>query len=172
MQQLCLSNRLWCPTWKATLERHQACTDRGFRLTQAQTEITLKNARVTFLKIPPGVDPEFLERTESCSRIYGYRFRPKIRIYGKPIDEYKGNTLLLGLCRSWSTTASWNCPFYPYSWSLVGKQDLSAPTGCSTTWSNTWKSWQRQTLVVESGHPLQASSNQRRNSVAVITNGL
>ena len=34
--------------------------------------------------------PEFMEELLTRGRIYGYRFMPKERIYGKPIDEYKG----------------------------------------------------------------------------------
>ncbi|PKK89800.1 MAG: hypothetical protein CVV62_01290, partial [Tenericutes bacterium HGW-Tenericutes-7] len=37
--------------------------------------------------------PEFLDELESMGRIYGYRFRPKGRIYGKPIEQYKAQTL-------------------------------------------------------------------------------
>ncbi len=43
--------------------------DRGFRLTQAQTEIAL-HLCVTFLKIPPRVDPEFLEELNARSDLW------------------------------------------------------------------------------------------------------
>ncbi|MBF1703184.1 MAG: urocanate hydratase, partial [Streptococcus sanguinis] len=62
--------------------------DRGFRLTQAQTEIALKNAlRYIPKRFHEEVIPEFLEELKTRGRIYGYRWRPKERIYGKPIDE-------------------------------------------------------------------------------------
>ena len=32
-------------------------------------------------------------------RIYGYRFRPEGRIYGKPIEEYKGKCIEGKACR-------------------------------------------------------------------------
>ena len=35
--------------------------------------------------------PNSMEELSTRGRIYGYRFMPKERIYGKPIDEYKGN---------------------------------------------------------------------------------
>ena len=56
--------------------------DRGFRLTQAQTEIALKKTLcVTFLKIPPRVDPRISGRTKTRGRIYGYRFRQRSHLW-------------------------------------------------------------------------------------------
>lgn len=37
--------------------------------------------------------PEFTEELMTHGRIYGYRFRPEGRIYGKPIDEYNGKCI-------------------------------------------------------------------------------
>ena len=34
--------------------------------------------------------PEFMRELETRGRIYGYRFRPEGRIFGRPIDSYKG----------------------------------------------------------------------------------
>ena len=66
--------------------------DRGFRLTQEQTETALKNAlRYVPKKFHEEVIPEFLEELKTRGRIYAYRWRPNERIHGKPIDEYKGN---------------------------------------------------------------------------------
>lgn len=68
--------------------------DRGFRLTQSQTAVALKNA----LRYVPEqhhniLIPEFLEELQKHGRIYGYRFRPSGRIQALPIDTYKGNCL-------------------------------------------------------------------------------
>ena len=38
----------------------------------------------------PDLGPEFMEELTTRGRIYAYRYRPEGRIYGKPIDEYKG----------------------------------------------------------------------------------
>ena len=65
--------------------------DRGFTLTKEETELVLKNAlRYIPEELHEEVAPEFLEELITRGRIYGYRFRPKGKIYGKPIDEYKG----------------------------------------------------------------------------------
>ena len=68
--------------------------DRGFRLSKDQTKVALRNAlRYIPEEYHEELIPEFLEELTTRGRIYGYRFRPEGRIYGKPIDEYKGNCL-------------------------------------------------------------------------------
>ena len=55
------------PPEKATFQEGiRRAPDRGFRLTQAQTEIAPKTLCVTFLKIPPRVDPRISGRTENA----------------------------------------------------------------------------------------------------------
>ena len=36
---------------------------------------------------------EFAQELEERGRIYGYRFRPPGKLWGKPIYEYKGNCI-------------------------------------------------------------------------------
>lgn len=80
------------PKMPKFVEGIRRAPDRGFRLTQAQTEIALKNAlRYIPEKYHEELIPEFLEELTTRGRIYGYRFRPEGKLYGKPIDEYKGN---------------------------------------------------------------------------------
>ena len=68
--------------------------DRGFRLTKVQTRIALKNAlRYVPEELHAKLAPEFMEELTTRGRIYAYRYRPKERIYGKPIDQYKGKCL-------------------------------------------------------------------------------
>ncbi len=68
--------------------------DRGFRLTKAQTQLALRNAlRYVPEELHEKLAPEFLEELKTRGRIYAYRYRPEGRIYGKPIDEYKGNCI-------------------------------------------------------------------------------
>ena len=67
---------------------------REFTLTKRETEIALKNAlRYVPEELHEKLAPEFLEELLTRGRIYGYRFRPKESIYGKPIDEYKGKCI-------------------------------------------------------------------------------
>ena len=84
--------------------------DRGFRLSQSQTEIALKNAlRYIPEKYHQQLIPEFLEELTTRGRIYGYRFRPEGNLYGKPIGEYKGNCIEGKATSSLSNASSPKC---------------------------------------------------------------
>ena len=55
-------------------------------------------------------------------RIYGYRFRPEGRIYGKPIDEYKGKctegkAFQVMIDNNWTL----KLPLYPYELVTYGE---------------------------------------------------
>jgi len=68
--------------------------NRGFTLSQKEAELALKNAlRYVPEELHEKLAPEFMEELLTRGRIYGYRFRPKGRIWGHPIDEYKGNCM-------------------------------------------------------------------------------
>ena len=67
---------------------------REFNLSKRETEIALKNAlRYIPEEWHEELAPEFLEELFTRGRIYGYRFRSEGRIYGKPIEEYKGKCI-------------------------------------------------------------------------------
>ena len=82
------------PDYPEFAEGIRRAPDRGFRLTKAQTRIALKNAlRYVPEELHAKLAPEFMEELTTRGRIYAYRYRPKERIYGKPIDQYKGKCL-------------------------------------------------------------------------------
>ncbi len=107
--------------------------DRGLTLGRAETELALKNA----LRYVPEewhevLAPEFMEELLTRGRIYGYRFRPQERIWGRPIDDYKGKTVegrafQVMIDNNWTST--WPCT--PTSSSPTGKPARFARTGCS-----------------------------------------
>ena len=150
--------------------------DRGFRLTQAQTEIALKNAlRYIPKRFHEEVIPEFLEELKTRGRIYGYRWRPKERIYGKPIDEYKGKcTAAKAMQVMIDNNLSFEIALYPYELVTYGE------TGSvCANWMqyNLIKKYlevmtDHQTLVVESGHPLGLFKSKPEAPRVIITNGL
>ena len=150
--------------------------DRGFRLTQAQTEIALKNAlRYIPKRFHEEVIPEFLEELKTRGRIYGYRWRPKERIYGKPIDEYKGNcTAAKAMQVMIDNNLSFEIALYPYELVTYGE------TGSvCANWMqyNLIKKYlevmtDHQTLVVESGHPVGLFKSKPEAPRVIITNGL
>ena len=62
--------------------------------TKEQTKIALKNAlRYVPEELHEKLAPEFMEELTTRGRIYAYRYRPEGRIYGRPINEYKGKCL-------------------------------------------------------------------------------
>ena len=150
--------------------------DRGFRLNKQQTEIALRNA---LRYIPPQFHeqliPEFLEELKTRGRIYGYRFRPEGRIYGKPIDEYKGNCLDAKAMQVMiDNNLDFDVALYPYELVTYGE------TGSVC---HDWMQYRLikkylevmhddETLVMESGHPLGLFKSRKNSPRVIITNGL
>lgn len=150
--------------------------DRGFTLTKAQAELALKNAlRYIPEKYHAELAPEFMEELLTRGRIYGYRFRPERRIYGKSINEYKGNCME---GKAFQVMIDNNLDFdvalYPYELVTYGE------TGqvCQN-----WMQYRlimkylenitdEQTLVVESGHPLGLFRSSKKAPRVINTNGL
>lgn len=150
--------------------------DRGFRLSKSQTELALKNAlRYVPAEFHEQVIPEFLNELKTRGRIYGYRWYPKTRIYGKPIDEYKGQcTAAKAMQVMMDNNLDFDIALYPYELVTYGE------TGqvCSN-----WMQYQlikkylevltdEQTLVISSGHPLGIFASKKDAPRVIITNGL
>lgn len=161
------------PTFKKDIRR---APDRGFRLTQAQTELALKNAlRYIPEELHEKLAPEFLEELMTRGRIYGYRFMPKERIYGKPIDEYKGNTIEGRAFRvMMDNNLDHEVALYPYELVTYGE------TGSVC---QNWMQYQliqkylqvmtdQQTLAIASGHPLGLFRSKPDAPRVIITNAL
>ena len=150
--------------------------NRGFHLSQAQTEIALKNAlRYIPNKYHEQLIPEFLEELKTRGRIYGYRFRPAGRIHGKPIDEYKGNCLQgKAMQVQIDNNLDFDVALYPYELVTYGETGQVA---------SNWMQYRlikkylevmtdEQTLVVESGHPVGLFKSKKDAPRVIITNGL
>lgn len=150
--------------------------NRGFRLTEAQTEVALKNAlRYIPEELHEKIAPEFLEELMTRGRIYGYRFRPEGRIYGKPIDEYKGNCIE---GKAFQVMIDNNLDFevglYPYELVTYGETGQVCQNWMQY---NLLKKYlevmtNEQTLVVESGHPLGLFNSKPKAPRVIITNSL
>ncbi len=149
---------------------------REFTLTQKETELALKNAlRYVPKEWHEVLAPEFLEELLTRGKIYGYRFRPNGRIYGKPIDEYPGN-IVEG--KAFQVMIDNNLDFeialYPYELITYGE------TGSVL---QNWMQYhlikkylqvmnEEQTLVVLSGHPLGLFVSTKKSPRVILTNGL
>lgn len=150
--------------------------DRGFRLTKEQTKIALRNAlRYIPEEYHEELIPEFLEELTSRGRIYGYRFRPQGRIWGKAIDEYKGNCLE---GKAFQVMIDNNLDFevalYPYELVTYGETGSVCHDWMQY---NLIKKYLEvihddETLVIESGHPLGLFKSRKNAPRVITTNGL
>lgn len=150
--------------------------DRGFNLTRKETEIALKNA---LRYIPPELHekliPEFLEELRTRGRIYGYRFRPQERIYGKPIEEYEGNCIE---GKAFQVMIDNNLDFdialYPYELVTYGETGQVCQNWMQYRLLKKYlqKLSDNQTLVVMSGHPLGLFKSHPSAPRVIMSHGL
>ncbi|SUB57520.1 urocanate hydratase [Peptoniphilus lacrimalis] len=150
--------------------------DRGFRLTKEQTKIALKNAlRYIPEEYHEELIPEFLEELTSRGRIYGYRFRPQGRIWGKAIDEYKGNCLE---GKAFQVMIDNNLDFevalYPYELVTYGETGSVCHDWMQYNLIKKYLEVMHddETLVIESGHPLGLFKSRKNAPRVITTNGL
>ena len=119
--------------------------------------------------------PEFLDELLTRGRIYGYRFMPKDRIYGRPIDEYKGHCVEGKAFQVMiDNNLDHDVALYPYELVTYGE------TGqvCQN-----WMQYQlikryleeltdEHTLVMMSGHPMGLFKSHKTSPRVIVTNGL
>jgi len=149
--------------------------DRGLNLSKTEIKIALKNAlRYIPEHLHEEVAPEFLEELKTRGRIYGYRYRPKGKLIGKPIDEYKGITPARAMQVMIDNNLDFDIALYPYELVTYGE------TG--QIFQN-WMQYQLvkkyleimtedQTLVVASGHPVGLFPSKPEAPRVINTNGL
>lgn len=164
------------PSYPGFLETIRRAPKREFSLSLEETELALKNAlRYVPEEWHKELGEEFLDELLTKGRIYGYRFRPVGRIYGKPIDEYPGKTLE---GKAFQVMIDNNLDFdialYPYELVTYGE------TG------SVMQNWMQyhlvkkylqemndhQTLVMMSGHPLGLFAAAKNAPKVITTNGL
>lgn len=161
------------PVFDAEIRR---APDRGYRLTEEQTLVSLKNAlRYIPENLHSVLAPEFLDELRKRGRIYGYRYRPSTPIKGLPIDSYKGKCLegkafQVMIDNNLDTEVA----LYPYELVTYGE------TGSVC---QNWMQYRlikqylenltdQVTLVIESGHPLGLFRSGPSSPRVIITNAL
>lgn len=161
------------PVFDKTVRR---APKRELTLNEREIKLALKNAlRYIPENLHEKLAPEFLDELMTRGRIYGYRYMPKERIYGRPIDEYKGKCIEGKAFQVMiDNNLNKDVALYPYELTTYGE------TGqvCQN-----WMQYQlikkyleeltdEQTLVMMSGHPMGLFHSSKNSPRVIITNGL
>jgi len=164
------------PEYPDFMEGIRRAPDRGYRLTPAQTEIALKNAlRYVPEELHEQLAAEFLEELLTRGRVYAYRYRPEGRIYGKPIEEYKGKCIE---GKAFQVMIDNNLDFetalYPYELVTYGETGSVCQNWLQYRLIKKYLEamTRDQTLVIESGHPLGLFPSRPDAPRVIITNAL
>ena len=164
------------PEYPEFEEGRRRAPDRGFRLTEQQARLALKNAlRYVPEELHETLAPEFMEELVTYGRIYAYRYRPQGRIYGKPIHEYKGNCLE---GKAFQVMIDNNLDFeialYPYELVTYGETGQPCQNWLQYRLIKKYleELTENQTLVVESGHPLGLFPSKPTAPRVILTNSL
>ncbi|KYH34622.1 urocanate hydratase [Clostridium tepidiprofundi DSM 19306] len=164
------------PKMPKFVEGIRRAPDRGFTLSEEEAKLALKNAlRYIPERYHKQLIPEFMEELKTRGRIYGYRFRPEGRIYGKPIDEYKGNCIE---GKAFQVMIDNNLDFdialYPYELVTYGETGQVCQNWMQYRLIKKYLEvlTRDQTLVIQSGHPLGLFRSNPNAPRVIITNGL
>ncbi|MCG6963138.1 MAG: urocanate hydratase [Acidobacteria bacterium] len=149
---------------------------RGYQLGRRDTVLALKNAlRYVPREHHEVVAPEFLDELRTRGRIYGYRYRPAGRIWGRPLDSYDGRTTE---GRAMQVMIENNLDFevalYPYELVTYGESGQVCQNWMQYRLLKRYLELltDEQTLVVTSGHPLGLFPSPPEAPRAILTNGL
>ncbi len=172
--QIRLSDEL--PTYPKFAEGIRRAPKREAQLSQHDKEIALKNAlRYIPTQHHAQMSEEFMQELEEHGRIYGYRFRPEGRIYGRPIDTYEGKCIE---GKAFQVMMDNNLDFevalYPYELVTYGETGQVCQNWMQYRLIQQYlrAMTDEQTLVVESGHPLGLFKSNKNAPRVIITNGL
>ena len=145
-------------------------------LNQEEIGLALKNAlRYIPEKWHKKLAPEFLDELLNRGRIYGYRFRPKGKIYAKPVSEYKGNCLAGKAMQVMiDNNLDFEVALYPYELTTYGETGQVCQNWMQYRLIKKYLEalTENQTLVVSSGHPLGLFESSPDAPRAISTNGL
>lgn len=164
------------PEYPEFVEGVRRAPNRGFRLSKNQAQVALKNAlRYIPKELHETLAPEFYDELVRFGRIYAYRYRPVGRIYGKSIDEYKGNcTEAKAFQVMIDNNLDFDIALYPYELVTYGETGQVCQNWLQY---NLIKKYlevmtNKQTLVIESGHPLGLFPSKEDAPRVIITNSL
>ncbi len=161
------------PVFKSGVRR---APKRELTLSEREIKLALKNAlRYVPEELHEKLAPEFLDELMTAGRIYGYRFMPKERIYGKPIDEYKGKCIEGKAFQVMiDNNLDHEVALYPYELVTYGETGQVCQNWMQYRLLKKYleELTDEQTLAVMSGHPLGLFKSHKSSPRVIITNGL
>ena len=164
------------PEMPEFVEGIRRAPNRGFKLTLAQTQVALKNAlRYVPEELHEQLAPEFLNELLTLGRIYAYRFRPSGIIFGKSIADYKGSCIE---GKAFQVMIDNNLDFdvalYPYELVTYGETGSVCQNWLQYRLIKKYLEVMsdKQTLVIESGHPVGLFPSKPEAPRVIITNAL
>ncbi len=173
-----MSIKLWgpLPEYPEFAEGIRRAPDRGYNLDPADTRLALKNAlRYIPEEHHEKMAVEFLDELRSRGRIYGYRFRPSGRIFGKPVEEYKGKCLEgRAIQVMLDNNLDFETALYPYELVTYGETGQVCQNWMQYLLIKRYleELEDDMTLVIESGHPLGLFPSHNLAPRVIITNSL
>lgn len=145
-------------------------------LTKKDIRLAIKNAlRYIPEEFHEILAKEFHDELMERGRIYGYRFRPEGRIWGKSIDEYKGNCIDGKAIQVMiDNNLSFDVALYPYELVTYGETGQVCQNWMQYRLIKKYLEilTDEQTLVVASGHPLGIFKSHKMSPRVIITNAL
>jgi urocanate hydratase len=164
------------PEYPVFQEGIRRAPDRGYSLGKKDTRIALMNAlRYIEEEHHEVMAKEFYEELKERGRIYGYRFRPKERIYGKPIEDYKGKCIEgKALQVMMDNNLDFEIALYPYELVTYGETGQVCQNWMQYNLIKRYleELTENDTLVIESGHPLGLFPSHPMSPRVIITNAM
>ena len=149
---------------------------RELTLNEREIKLALKNAlRYVPESLHEKLAPEFLEELMTRGRIYGYRFMPKEKIYGKPIDEYKGKCVEGKAFQVMiDNNLDHDVALYPYELVTYGETGQVCQNWMQYHLLKKYleELTEDKTVTVMSGHPLGLFASHKTSPRVLVTNGL
>lgn len=155
--------------------QYRRAPHRGMPLSANETKLALMNAlRYIPTHLHSRLAPEFLQELKDHGRIYGYRYRPAGRIWGRPIDEYKGTVAGRAMQVMIDNNLDFDVALYPYELVTYGETGQVCQNWMQYRLIKKYLEviTDEQTLVVQSGHPLGLFPSRKEAPRVISTNGL
>ena len=164
------------PEYPEIIEGYRRAPKRESKLSLEDKKLAIKNAlRYIHPKHHEKMALEFAKELEEKGRIYGYRFRPEGKIYGKPIDEYEGKCIEGKAIQVMiDNNLDFDVALYPYELTTYGETGQVCQNWMQYRLIKKYLEnlTDSQTLVVMSGHPLGLFHSHKLAPRVIISNGL